>query len=698
MVTNNHLHGQVLGPVVQSGSITGGLHFHLDGGGRPAPRELPPAPTEFTGRARELDLIDQATAADDRLPGVARQVLITGQGGVGKTALCLHWAYRTQADYPDGQLYADLAAGKDRVLSQFLTSLGVHPERTPTQLDDQAALFHTLTADRRILVLVENVTAENWDPSFVPASAAAVVLLTSRWRPLPVIACGAALVEVSPLSSEDAVTLLARCVGGRVAAEPAAAGELAGLCGGLPLALRVIGARLTSRPKWSIDTVARSLRDERERLNVLSQAPTLSVRAVFDLSYAALPSAVRYLYRALGTHPGPDFGVDLAAAAAGVRRSEGQAAVDTLVDASLLEDLGGERYRFHDLVKLHARELAIDIPVRRLLDWYLYVARHVGTIITPHRTDTRCDVEYLPPESPAFADDAEALNWLITERGNLLACARYALDNDLPTIAWQLAESMWGLFLRHAHYVDWLSFDRIGLDAARLSGDRTAEAEAEDRIGLAFNALERDEDAIQHILRAQRLWIEIGNPSRIAGSYRRLAFVYKRQGDYDRAAEHFTRALTAQRELGLTREVGLTLRSIGNTHVAAGRPQAALAYLHESATLLESLPKVDPYNCARTRTTLGLALAHLGRYDEALANLTVALRNMRSAGSVSGESEVLSLFGEVHERRGNLADARHHYEQALALIDNMDNPARDRLRAKLRAWPDTPDDEVRPAR
>lgn len=630
--------------------------------------------------------------ADGALPGVARQVLVAGQGGVGKTALCLHWAYRALSKYPDGQLYVDLTAGEDRVLSQFLTALGVHPERVPTRAEDQAALFRTLTADRRILVLIENVTVENWDQRYIPASAAAIVLLTSRWRPLPVMAHGAALVEVNPLLREEAVMLLEHCAGSRVTANPAVAGELASLCDGLPLALRIVGARLASRPRRSLDAIARELRDERERLDVLSPAQILSVRAVFDLSYAALPLAVRYAYRALGTHPGRDFDVDLAAAAAGVRRSEGEAAVDCLVDASLLEELGDDRYRFHDLVKLHARELATDIPVRRILDWYLSTARQIGKIITPHRTDARCDVEYLPPEPLIFPGDVQALTWLRIERGNLLACARYALDNGFLTIAWQLADSMWGLFLRHADYVDWLSFDRIGIEAARLSGDLTAEAEAEDRIGLAFNALERDEDAIQHIQRAQQLWIELGSRSRIAGSYRRLAFVYKRQGDFDRATDHFVRALTTQRELGLTREVGLTLRSIGSTHLDAGRPQVALDYLHESAALLESLPKVDPYNCARTRTILGLAQAHLGLHEEAMTNLTVALQNMRSAGSVSGESDVLSRFGEVHERRAEIAEAKCYYQRALTLISDMDNPGRDRLEAKLQGLAQHPDD------
>ncbi|CAM4294715.1 tetratricopeptide repeat protein [Kibdelosporangium persicum] len=655
-----------------------------------SPSQLRPDVPTFVNRERELRALDHA-GRDGRL------VVLVGPPGVGKTAFALHWAHRVRTRYDGGQFYADLG-GPGRpvalaeVLGRFLRALGVAPQRVPVDPDEQATMFRSLTAGRRLLVLLDNVASAEQVRALLPASPSAVTLVTSRSRLGGLISQGARFVTLDRLGVWAGVELLTRAVGvGRIKAEPGPARELVVLCGGLPIALCVAAARLATRPQWTVEKVVADLVDERRRLARLSLDDDLSVKAVFDVSYQALsPSAAR-LYRLLGLHPGPDFGTGVAAAVLATSRAEADRLIDELLTASLIEEVEPDRCRFHDLIRLHALSAAQDeeserdrsIGTRRMMDWYLSVATEAGRFVTPHRRGLRRDVEHVPVDQVTFAGHTEALEWLDRERLNLFAAARAAYDQGMPAMAWQLADAMWGLHLYRTHYHDWMRFDLLAVEATRGGPDRAAEAEAEDRLGLLFHALGRNEEALEHMARAADIWRELGERQRIASSTERFGFAYLDQGRAELAIDHFTRALVGYREAGEQRSAGLALISIGRALIESGRFSEAVAPLREARAELGTLPVADPYNHARALLALGRAETGLGDWSAAKEHLDETLARMREVRSPLGEADALWALGELFEKTGDRAAAREFYQRTEALLAGLGNPGVDRVRAQL---------------
>ena len=262
---SNAITGGVAGTSVQAGAIHGSVHFHHDAaGGIPAiPRQLRPPPAHFTGRGRELAELDRIAGVRER-DGPAL-VVISGPGGVGKSALALRWLHGVIDHYPDCQLYVDLAAGQPliSVLGGFLRALGIAAERVPVEVGEAASLFRSLTAGKRIAVLIDNAGSAAQVRTLLPASALSVVVVATRWRLGGLVMDGAAFLPVGPLPAAAGAELLERAVGGsRLAHEPDAVARLVELCGGLPLALAIVGARLAMRPDRPIAGVAQELTDE----------------------------------------------------------------------------------------------------------------------------------------------------------------------------------------------------------------------------------------------------------------------------------------------------------------------------------------------------------------------------------------------------------------------------------------------------
>lgn len=340
------------------------------------PWMLPPDTGDFTGRQPELAAITEALAgrqhlAGARSPGATGTAVpvaaLTGQGGVGKTALAVHAAHRLAGRYPDGQLFAALAgtqpvpAGPDEVLARFLRALGVAETAVPGSGEERAALFRSLLAGRRMLVVLDEAADEAQVRPLLPGTSGSAVVVTSRARlgGLP----GACHVDLAPLPPGDGYRLLARIAGPeRVASSPGAARELVELCAGLPLALRIAGSRLASRPHWNIEDLTGRLADERIRLDMLRYRD-LEMRASFAVSYRGLGPAGQRLFRLLGSLEAPDVARSTAAALLGTSPAEADELLEVLADARLLKvtgpaEDGQRRYRFHDLVRLYARELA----------------------------------------------------------------------------------------------------------------------------------------------------------------------------------------------------------------------------------------------------------------------------------------------------------------------------------------------------
>ena len=392
----NEIAGGVSGKVVQAGSVRQ-IVFAADKVDFPVPSQLPPLPRHFTSRSRELAALDEwAQDSRDRL----MLAVVSGTAGVGKTMLALHWLHRARERFPGGQLYVDLGAFSpggpvkpEDVLEWFLLALGLPATRIPEGLPQRVALYRSMTARREMSVLLDNALSAAQVRALLPSSPDCVVVVTSRHRLSGLRVNGARFLDLAPLDLEDSVALLDNVIGDRRAEnEHAEAEELARLCGGLPIALSVVGARLSARPHRTLGREVAAIRDK-DRLMALDMGEDVSVSDIFDMSYESLPADAALLYRLCSLHPGPEFGLDVAAAITGMSVAGTEDAADALVERSLLTEVADRRYRHHDLLSLHARQLAgrMDDEVsrlactRRMVEWYLDRTAAADVTLRPTR-------------------------------------------------------------------------------------------------------------------------------------------------------------------------------------------------------------------------------------------------------------------------------------------------------------------------
>jgi hypothetical protein len=477
----NELSGVVHGSAVQARSIEGGVHFTIAppaSARMPLPAQLPVAAAHFTGRAQELAALRRAAEEYDPVRRLA-MVVISGPGGAGKSSLATRLLHGVSGRYAGGALYTDLrghsldnAIAPSEVLTGFLAALGTPPDRIPVSLEDQAKLYRSLTSERRMLVLLDNAATAAQVRALLPGPGPgpgpgsmsgpgsgpgpddqqpglpSLVAVTTRWRIAGLAMDGARFVELGPLDDESGAELLRRMIGAdRTTAEAEAIRSVVRLCGGLPLAICAAGARRAARPRWPVTRLAAELASEQDRLAAFTVKGDLSVRATFDVSYRSLPAGTARLYRLLSLIPGPDFGSELAAATAGLSPEQASELLDELTAASLLVETGQQRFRFHDLVKLHARDqvTAAERPaaIASAVGWYLAGAVAADIVVIPGRWRLNPMYEQARAAPPAFGTRQDALRWLESELHDLIAAIQTAHDEDLHEQAWQLCEAMW---------------------------------------------------------------------------------------------------------------------------------------------------------------------------------------------------------------------------------------------------------------
>jgi DNA-binding SARP family transcriptional activator/tetratricopeptide (TPR) repeat protein len=606
-------------------------------GARPVPAQLPADVVGFTGRTDHLARLDGLLS----MTGGVVITTIAGMAGVGKTALAVHWAHRVAERFAGGQLYVSLQGHTPgppvrplQALAGLLRALGVPADAVPVELDEAATLYRSLLAGRRMLVVLDNAANAEQVRPLLPGSPGSLVLLTSRDRLTGLVAThGVHRLTLGVLTPAESVALLARMLGAdRVNREPEAAAELAQICGRLPLALRIAAANLTDRPARSIADHVAGLRTD-GRLSELAVAddPQVAVRVAFDQSYARLSPAARRMFRQLSLAPGTDLSLPGAAALAG--RPPGQVAkwLGRLVDAHLLEQRGPARYGLHDLLRLYAQERGEheDGPSKRasalagLLDWYLGAADRAAALLYPGML--RLPLPAMEP-APAveFSAAAEAMAWLDTELGNLIAAAQHAAEHGPPRAAWLLADTLRGYFWLRRSTVEWLAIAGAARSAADRAGDVRAQAAAELSLGGAYQGASRYPEAIGHYSGGLALARQAGWRGGQALALGSLGMAYWWSGDLREAAEHHTQALK----------------------------------LHRQA---------DRHAGANSLLNLGLVKRDLGRLDEAVGHLNESLTLHRVTGTRDGEAHVLGTLGEIDLDRGDLDRARRHLDEALAL-------------------------------
>jgi transcriptional regulator with XRE-family HTH domain len=320
--------------------------------------ELPRLVDDFTGRAAELVWVSELVYAE-RAPGAGVVGLITGSGGMGKTTLAIRAAHALRPSFPGGVLFLDLLGMSPRPASAadalwvLLRALGVADDQIPEDVPGRASVYRSMLRDRRALVVLDNAGTEEQVRPLLPGEGASRVLITAK-RPLAGLE-GVRRLSLGPLALPEATELLTGIIGERATCDDGSAlSRLAELCEGMPLALRIIGNRLVSRPGWDAAELAARLADEEHRLDQFT-AGDLKIATAFWMSYDQLADVAQRVFRRLAVAPGRDFDATLAAVAGEVPVEAAWNALDELVDLGLLLDSAAGRYRFHDLVRLFAR-------------------------------------------------------------------------------------------------------------------------------------------------------------------------------------------------------------------------------------------------------------------------------------------------------------------------------------------------------
>jgi DNA-binding SARP family transcriptional activator/tetratricopeptide (TPR) repeat protein len=651
---------------------------------QPAPAQLPAAVTDFVGRSAYLSSL-RRLVSDAPRSGVVVAV-VTGVGGVGKTALALRWAHEVAGSYPDGQLYADVRGfastpplGAVDVLARFLRALGVPPDRVPVDVAEAAATYRTLLAGRRMLVILDNAASADQVTPLLPGTPGCLVVVTSRDRLTGLAARhGDYRLDLDVFSPEEARELLTAILGGaRLAAEPDAADELARACGYLPLALRIAAANLLNRPAVGIAAwVAELTAGDRLRALAADGDEHTGVRHTFDLSYQTLDEPARRLFRLLGLVPGPDFGYSAAAALAERAPATVAELLRTLAAAHLVKETRPGRFHLHDLLRLYASDLAKDEPERaaalaRLLGWYSRGVDAVARQLYPQMPQLPA-----PPATSSVpvgvADQDQAHAWMEAERPNLAAAVRHCADNGPFRYGWWLAQALRGYFDLCRDTVTWLAVADAGLAAARLDGERRAIAAAELNLGHADFCLGRFTAAVDRMERALALARSAGWAEGEAIMLGNLGALRRESGQTGAAARSLRAALALNRELERPAGEGNSLDNLGEMYWQCGRLRQAGASYRDAIRAYRQVPCHSGE--AHARVGLGLVEHANGRSETAEQSLTQALTLYRQVGNKAGEAYALDALAVVHSDRGILGRARDEVDTALRLARDAADP------------------------
>ncbi|MFD5631383.1 BTAD domain-containing putative transcriptional regulator [Streptomyces sp. NPDC127072] len=664
------------------------------------PSQLPADLATFTGRRAELEHAQALLPDTGNYPSTVLISAIGGMAGIGKTTLAVHLAHRIAHRFPDGQLFINLRGfdptgtivPPSEAIRIFLDALGVPPHRIPAGLDAQAALYRSLLAGRRILILLDNAQDTEQIRPLLPGTPGCLVIVTSRNQLTGLIVNdGARPLTLNPMAPAEAHDFLANRLGaGRLAAEPEATDELIAHCARLPLALAIVAARAATNPGFPLSAVAAELRDSHGSLDAFAGGDlTSDVRAVFSWSYEALSAPAARLFRLLGLYAGPDITAPAAAALAGLPLRETRGLLVELTRAHLLAEHQLGRYTLHDLLRVYAGERAQaeeagqdrDQAVERLLSWYLHTADAAYPFLTPHRR--RVPLEPPPPDCQplAFTTHEQALSWCEAERTHLVAAVHQAAATGRPGIAWRLTGALWGFFYLRSHLHDWYDSALTGLTAARSVSDRGGEAWSLGDVAASLVQMHRFEEAIDHLRQGMTLWRELGDAQGRAQCLGNLGNAYLQSGRLDKAIEYSRRALAIYRIVGSSWSEGIMLANLGDAYQRLDRFDEAIACLEEALVVLRAIG--NRWVEGVTLDILGTVHRRLRRHDEALEQYRQALETHRDVSNRWGEGHTLGHVGEVYLAAGRLESARTTWKQAQAIFEEFDHPDAEDMRRRV---------------
>jgi len=647
-----------------------------------ATQTLPRDIGSFTGREAELSAL-LAVLAEAAVGGGAVGIFaVDGMPGAGKTALAVHAAHRLAGRFPDGQFFVPLHAhtpGQRRVhpadaLASLLLTAGAAAQQIPPGLEARAARWRDFAAGKKILLLLDDAAGHEQVEPLLPGTACSLVLITSRRR-LTALE-DATVLSVDTLTPADAAALLARLAGRPdLGAESEAAGEIARLCGYLPLAIGMLARQLRHHPARSAAELAADLASARDRLAVM-HAENLSVAAAFDLSYQELTADQQRLFRRLGLAPGPDIDAYAAAALDDTSVGTARSRLDDLYDNHLITEPQAGRYLPHDLLREYARALAdgdddaeSEAAIGRVVGYYAHVAaaasKHIATWTT---AGGRPPPGSPPAHAPRLATPEEAAAWLEAERSNLFATVSYAAE-ALPQHAIAIATAMGGFLRASGRWDQAAAQYQTALNAARRAGDRPGQAGTLDELGLLQQLTGDYAAATATLAQAVACYAELGDQRGQAYALNHLGLVHQDTGDYQAAATSHQQALALAREAGDRLAEAVSITDLGQVRQLTGNYRAALAGHKQALAMFQSLG--SPFDEADALCQLGFNECALGNYAAATAWHRRSLALFRRLGDRLGQAWAISGLGEVQLTTGDYAGASAHLTQALQMYREL---------------------------
>lgn len=653
---------------------------------RTAPRQLPSSGL-FVGRSAEMNELDKALDGAGRPGGSATVCAISGGGGVGKTSLAVHWAYRAVDRFPDGQLYVDLRGfspsgeplAPATAVRGFLDALGVDPGSIPADLQALTGLYRTLVADRRMLVVLDNARDVDQVTALLPGGAGCAVLVTSRRR-LTGLAVnhGAHLLPLDVLTPYESRDLLGRHLGeDRLAADPAAVTSVLEHCAGLPLAISIAGARAAVGSGPALAALAEELQDQSARLDALDAGDlSANVRAVCRVSYRGLTDRAAEAFRLLGAAgAAPEIGLAAAAGLLGRPPAAARMTLRELETVHLVQQPAPNRYSMHDLIRLYAAERAVEDQtqesreraLRRLVDFYLHTGYACDVILSPfehHALELEPVLDGVTLELPA--DQSAVMSWFRAEHAGLVAAQLVAGLHGWDRLVWQLARVVDGFLWRQGRLHEHLALWRTGLAAAERLGEGLALAWAHRRLAHAYARAGRHDRAVNHADRALAAAEKAMDVTEQARIHDVIAWSWAKQGDDREALEHVRHTLRLQRQGGDPLAQANALNAVGWYEARLGEYRQALIHCEESLEIHRRHGFRDGEAC--TLDSLGFIAHAAGRHDEALAHYERARVLFHDLGNLYEEANTLANLGDVHLALGRPDRARDQWRRAAGLF------------------------------
>jgi len=667
------------------------------------PRQLPTGVAHFTGRTAQLRVLDSLLERVGSADGSVAIAAISGTAGVGKTTLAVHWAHQVADRFPDGQLYVNLRAFSPArgprkaadAIRGFLDALDVPRERRPTGVEAQAALYRTVLASKRMLVVLDNAGDEDQVRPLLPGADGCLVLITSRRRLAGLAACeGAMLLTLDVMSEPEALDLLAGRLGAALTSiEPDTVSQLATLCGRLPLALSVAAVRAAQSPKLDLAALTAQMRDIPGRLDVLDAGERASsVRAVFSWSDKNLSQPAARMFRLLGVHPGPDIGLAAAASLAACDVVQARRILAELVSAHVLTEHAGGRWSCPDLLRAYASEQARcdvsqaerDAAMLRVLDHYLHTAWSAALVLRPGRDPAFPLVAPCAGAEPESISSApRAVAWYEAEHQVLLAAIALAAATGFHAHAWRLPWALMDYLAMTGRWHDEAASMRTALAAALALGDLAGQARAHHGLGCALFMSDPDAARAEHLGQALLLYRDLDDRIGQASARCQLGVALEQQGRIQAALAEAQRALRLARAAGHRGHEAEALNMAGWLHAQRGDYDLAVRQCRRALVLHQAAR--DRFGQSATWDSIGYISHRLGDYAQAGERYQQALQLNTELCCLSARAIILDHLGDNCAAAARPTAARDFWRQALAILDDLEGADTSGIRQKLSA-------------